>query len=156
MEINTIVKGVNQLLAGERHSYAELKLHLDQVVDDINAQLNAKFPAFSELDANATEYTLIPDRYIRSVILTGAAWYYYVTDEEGEMASAQYTFTYERNLFMMIRDYINLVPLEYRADLLYDEATDQYYYNDAKTLELNKDVQEGPRGVSIDASYIIP
>lgn len=156
MKTIDIVKGINQLLAGERHSMTELALHMDQAIDDINTRLGATFPSFSELGPTLADYDFFPDRYIRSVLMVGAAWYYFVTDEEGEVAAQQYTFMYEQNLFRMTRDYINLVPLEYRADLTYNVDTEQYDQNAATSLTIDDDVSNGPRGVNIDVSNIIP
>lgn len=156
MKLNDIVARINLLLAGERHTYLQLVDHLDSVIDDINSQLDSKFPAFSELEAGDVEYTAIPDRYIRSVICTGAAWYYFTTDEEGEVVAQQYMYNYERNLYMMIRDYITLVPLEYRNDVYLDEETGEYLYGPDRTLTLNEDLESGKRGVVVDASNIIP
>jgi len=156
MKLNDIVARVNTLLAGERHSYRDLVIHLDAAIDDINAQLNATFPAFSELPVGTDTYDFFPDRYIRTAVATGAAWYYFVTDEEGEMVSQQYTFNYERNLFVMVRDYLALVPMAYRADLAFDDLTGEYYYTPDVSLRLNDDMEKDRRGVVIDATYIIP
>ena len=76
MLIKDIVNLVNQKLAGELLSYSELRTYLDNVVDDINSQLNTCYPTFSELEST-TEYTAFPDRYIRSVVVPGATWYFY-------------------------------------------------------------------------------
>jgi len=115
MKILDIVAGVNELLAGERHSFAQLKRFLDRTIDDINAQLNSTFPVFSELDTSAEVYDLFPDRYIRTVVWPGAAWYYFTADEEGISTAPQYQMDYDRGLFMMTRDYFNQVPVEYQA-----------------------------------------
>ncbi|NLV87690.1 MAG: hypothetical protein GX025_10830, partial [Clostridiales bacterium] len=52
-----IQKRVNDLLAGETLSYFEMRPFLDQAIDDINQNLGAMFPAFSELPDEITEYT---------------------------------------------------------------------------------------------------
>lgn len=80
MQIQDIVSGVNAKLAGETLTFTEMRLFLDEVIDDINAALNANFPVFSTLAANAN-YNFFPDRYIRSVVIVGAASKFYVTDE---------------------------------------------------------------------------
>ena len=116
MKLTEITKRVNQLLAGETLSYQELKLHLDTVIDDINTDLTSKYPAFSELADGVDEYTLIPDRYIRSVICVGAAHYFYITDEEGGTAARTYQELYYTNRFSFVRDWIDKVPHDYERD----------------------------------------
>jgi hypothetical protein len=113
MTIKDIVSRVNQLLAGETLSYNQMKIHLDSVMDDINNDLSSIFPVFSDLAADATEYTLIPDMYIRSVVCYGAAYYFYMTDEEGGNPQPGYMATYMKNKFEMMRDWIQRVPAEY-------------------------------------------
>lgn len=116
MQLNKITELVNSALAGELLSYNELVPFLDKTVDDINTELNTKFPVFSELEQFSTEYTFIPDKYIRTVIIPGAAWYYYVMDEEGSNAALQYQTDYNRGMFFLIRDYLQQVPEEYQCD----------------------------------------
>jgi hypothetical protein len=113
MLITDIVNRVNQLLAGETLSYSQMKIHLDSVMDDINNDLSSEFPVFSELAEGATAYTLIPDKYIRSVVCYGAAYYFYMTDEEGANPQPGYMMTYTTNKFEMMRDWIQRVPAEY-------------------------------------------
>ena len=113
MLISKIVNGINAKLAGELLSLSELTVHIDTVIDEINAKLNAKFPVFADLAGDATEYTAIPDKFIRTVIIPGAAYYFYTTDEEGAMVAPEYKEAYYRNLFYMERDYVQLIPEEY-------------------------------------------
>lgn len=115
MLISKIIQGVNHKLAGEMLTKRELIPYLDQVIDDINTELNTIFPAFSELPEDALEYTCFPDRYIRNVVILGAAHYFYMTDEEGGLQDAGYYQEYKMHLFYMLRDYISLIPPEYRA-----------------------------------------
>ena len=88
MRINEIVSRTNEKLAGETLMYSQLEVFFDEVIDDINAKLNSKFPAFSEffdsskLNSNE-EYNCFPDKYIRTVVVVGAAYKFYCTDEEG-------------------------------------------------------------------------
>lgn len=116
MLIKEIVQRVNRLLAGETLSYDQLKIHLDSVVDDINNTLSSDFPVFSELASDATEYTHFPDRYIRSVVCYGAAYYFYMTDEEGGNPQPGYMSTYMTNKYAMCRDWISQVPVAYEQD----------------------------------------
>lgn len=143
MKLNSIVETFNTLLAGERHSYHQAKIYLDKAIDDINAQLNTTFPAFSELPEGKAEYDFFPDRYLRSVVCVGAAWYYFTTDEEGISTAPQYQMDYDRGLFYMVRDYFNLVPEEYQAVGL-------------RALVMANSVDEGESGVSVDGWSILP
>ena len=121
MLISQIVKLINQNLADELCSPAELLSYMDRVIDDINTRLNAKFPTVSEVIAAAGEttdpdYNVFPDKYIRSVVVTGAAYKYYVTDEEGNATAQQYGVDYQQNLFYMERDYSFSIPEVYQED----------------------------------------
>ena len=113
MKVLDIVAGVNAKLAGETLTYTQMRLFLDEVIDDINAALSADFPTFEGIPSNG-EYTAFPDRFIRSVIITGVAYKFYVTDEEGNQTAPQYQWDYQDRLFLMKRDYIELVPEEYQ------------------------------------------
>lgn len=130
MTIQKIVDAVNEKLGGELLTYEEMKIHLDAVIDDINAQLNSCFPAFSDFTLTDypdryPNYDFFPDKYIRSVVIVGAAYQFYTTDEEGISTATAYQYEYERNKFYMVRDYINLIPEEYQCDnqgFVYGEA----------------------------------
>lgn len=121
MRVSQIVKLINQTLADELCSLPELLNYMDRVVDDVNSRLNAKFPTVSEVIAMAgsttdPDYNVFPDKYIRSVLVTGAAYKYYVTDEEGNNTAQQYGVEYNQNLFYMERDYSFSIPEIYRED----------------------------------------
>ena len=121
MDVNTIVKRVNMLLAGEQLVYSRLEGFLDSTIDDINDKLNSKFPTFSELNsglefAGDSEYDFFPDKYIRSVVIPGAAYKFYIMDEEGIPTAEQFGYDYEKGLFMMMRDYMEQVPEEYQSE----------------------------------------
>lgn len=62
------------------------------------------------------DYNYFPDRYIREVVCKGAAYKFYIMDEEGIATAEQYGYDYEKALFVMQRDYIEQVPVEYQAD----------------------------------------
>lgn len=115
MFVQDIVAGVNAKLAGETLTYTEMRLFLDETIDDINAALCSSFPSFSKTAANA-DYNYFPDRYIRSVVIVGAAAKFYVTDEEGIETATQYARDYAQRLFLMKRDYSMQVPEEFQAD----------------------------------------
>ena len=106
MRISEIVKRTNEKLAGETLLYSQLQVYFDEVIDDINTKLNSKFPAFSEVfSANDLqqdlEYNYFPDKYIRTVVIIGAAYKFYCTDEEGIATAQQYAYDYNTNLFIM-------------------------------------------------------
>lgn len=120
MVLQNIVRFVNDKLAGEMLTRDELLVHLDSVVDDINTKLNSKFPSFSEFTSDRYEqypdYNFFPDKYIRSVVIPGVAHKVFVTDEEGIDTATSYGNEYYANLFYMERDYLVLVPEEFRED----------------------------------------
>lgn len=121
MNINTIVKNINKQLAGEMLRYDELEPFLDATIDDINARLSSKFPSFSEWVFNHElkydgDYNLFPDTYIRTVVIKGAAHKWYLADEEGENAGNAFGAEYQQGLFLMQRDYILRVPVQYQND----------------------------------------
>ena len=143
MPIKEIVSRINGKLAGELLNYSELKPYMDSVIDDINTQLNSKYPAFSELEVSATEYTAFPDRYIRQVVIPGAAWYYFVADEEGNPTALQYQADYQKNLWTMFRDMLYGVPPEYQVDTMQGSTTfAQEADGGAPGLEINNFVGE--------------
>lgn len=137
MKINSIVNLVNQSLAGERLSYAELIPYLNNVIDEINTTLNSNYPVF-ELDASGTtlsEYNFFPDRYIRTVLVTGAVWFFYTVDEEGAQAAPMFQLQYKQALFYMLRDWSYNIPEEYRAD--YNQGSIVSDFNMDRGLEVN-------------------
>jgi len=92
---------------------------MDSVIDDINAQLNSKFPTFSDViveeGVNNPDYQAIPDKYLRSVVVVGAAVKYYEADEEGNPSATSFVQDYRQQLFYMLRDFSFSIPYEYRA-----------------------------------------
>lgn len=147
----------NEKLAGEQFRYSEITSFLDLVIDEINADLSAKFPAFSifepnsypgykaELyttkDANGKEvinvaqrkavyenYDFFPDKYIRSVVIPGAAYKWFSMDEEGASTAPLYQAEYEKARFEMVRDYIDYVPYEFINDTI-GGIRDPFYYD---------------------------
>jgi len=137
MNLTLITDRVNKLLAGEILQYDELTLHLDSAIDDINHALNSLFPAFSEFTSanfidRYPDYNFFPEQYIRNVVCLGAAYYFYLTDEEGAKVAQKFEEKFRNNLFLMQRDYTNKVPVDY-------QATEQGYVeselNYAETLD---------------------
>ena len=114
MKIAVLIQSINTQLAGELLSISELKDFVDKAIDDINTRLNAKFPVLTDVILSGNdEYTAIPDKYIRTVVIPGAAFKYYTTDEEGAAVAPKYEEEYLRGLFYMERDYIMQIPDEY-------------------------------------------
>lgn len=118
MLITNIQRLFNDALAGETLSIRDMLPHLDAAIDSINTKLNAKYPVFSDIDYTAynAEYSYFPDKYIRTVVIPGAAWHYYVMDEEGLQTAPQYLADFETGKFYMQRDMLYAVPEEYQAD----------------------------------------
>ena len=131
MDLTKIVQKVNNKLAGEMLTYDMMKDYLDDVIDDINARLSTNFPVFSDFTLEAypdmyPDYAFFPDRYIRSVVTLGAAYKFFVVDEEGLPTAQQFSYEYQDALFIMERDYSDLIPEEFRLDLkasLYTSTT---------------------------------
>lgn len=107
MKLTDIRKLFNEALAGDTLTASEMLSHLDFAIDEINTVLNASFPPMSSLDTAdvSSEYTAFPDKYIRSVVIPGAAWHFYVQDEEGSVTAEQYQRSFNTNKFYMLRDY---------------------------------------------------
>jgi hypothetical protein len=123
MLYNNIINLISKHLADELVSESEMLSYMDRVIDDINTQMNTIFPTFTEfkelngdIDATMLDYNVIPDKYIRSVVIPGAAYKYYTTDEEGSYAAPKYEEDYRTNLFYMERDFSFSVPEQYRAN----------------------------------------
>lgn len=121
MTIDNIVKTINDNLAGELLTFNNLKPLLDEVIDDINAKLDSTYPTFSDFTyENYPEvypnYNFFPDRYIREVVCKGAAYKFYVVDEEGIPTAQQFQYNYTDQLFIMERDFLDKVPEEFQAD----------------------------------------
>lgn len=98
--------------------------YMDSVIDDINEDLQATFPTFSEwtqyctahpeLSLDANNYTAFPDSYIRKVVAPGAALKFYSNDEEGEQVASKFYIDYEKARANMVRDYLYLVPAHFQ------------------------------------------
>lgn len=136
MLIKNIIQRVNNKLAGERLQRDEMELYLDSVIDDINERLGSKFPVISEFNAtsypgrtNYDNYDLFPDQYIRSVLVSGAAFKFFNTDEEGADVAPAFKLEYESALFAMVRDYSDKVPLDFIDNDITGAITDPFYYD---------------------------
>lgn len=133
MNIDKLCSFINKnYIISENLRNIELYGYMDIVIDDINDRLQSNFPTFSEwkdfaIEYNATHseeedfvaldvdvYSVIPARYLRSVVAIGAALNFFTNDEEGEQISTKYYIQYEKNLFNMVRDFHNLVPVMFQ------------------------------------------
>ena len=141
MKITKIRQLVNAALAGEMLTFQELKPHLDYAIDAINSLLDTTFPVFSELESETDSYDYFPDKYIRQVVVPGAAWHFYVNDEEGVQTAIQYQLDFENGKFLMLRDYSQYVPEEFRAD------------TPAFVRDNPDNMTTGDRGLSINGDY---
>lgn len=135
MLIVQIQKLFNMALAGETLTIKEMIPHLDAAIDGINDKLNTCYPVFSDIDTTThdAEYNYFADKYIRTVVIPGAAWHYYVMDEEGLQTAPQYQADYETGKFMMLRDTLYNIPEEYQAEseagsIIGDETSDIFGY----------------------------
>lgn len=119
MLVTDVQKLFNNALAGDTLSINEMLPHLDAAIDGINDNMNTVFPVFSELPIGTPglEYNFFPDKYIRTVVIPGAAWHYYVMDEEGLQTAPQYQTDYEKGKFIMLRDMLYDIPEEYQAEV---------------------------------------
>ena len=149
---STVTQLFNEKLAGELFNYDEIVSYLDLVIDEINADLSSKFPTFSEFNsiqfpdykaelytkADGTidwklraevynNYDVFPEKYIRSVVIPGAAYKWFSVDEEGASTAPLFQQEYEKARFEMVRDYMDFVPLEYIQDNT-GAVTDHYYH----------------------------
>lgn len=115
MQCSVILKLFNDKLTGEMLSLTEAMPYLDNVIDEINDALNTIYPAFSEMPVGKTDYDYFPNKYIRSVVIPGAAWFYFVVDEEGINTAVQFKEDLARGLYSMVRDTLYNIPIEYQA-----------------------------------------
>lgn len=147
----------NTKLAGEMLRYDEIVPYLDDVINDINSTLDTTYPMFSEFNYKDfpgykkeyyttidpitgeevidiekrkevySNYDLFPDKYIKSVVITGGAYYWFTVDEEGTSVAPLFQQQYESNKFIMLRDYADKVPFRFMAHN--DGAVrDPFYY----------------------------
>lgn len=62
------------------------------------------------------EYTAIPDKYQRSVVIVGTAIKVYEADEEGNPSAVMFRQDYDQQLFYMLRDFSFRIPEKYQED----------------------------------------
>jgi len=136
MNIDKLCSFINKnYIISENLRNIELYGYMDIVIDDINDRLNATFPTISEWKEYVMEYNMVhasdenfvpleeavytafPARYLRSVVAVGAALNFFTNDEEGEQVGTKYYIQYEKNMFNMVRDFHDLVPMEFRNEL---------------------------------------
>jgi hypothetical protein len=125
MLISKLIQNINNQLEGELLTIHELCNVIDKAIDDINTRLNTCFPVLSDVlvitdpdtgnQFPATEYNAIPDNYIRTVVIPGAVFKFYINDEEGAAVAPKHEEEFLKGLFYMERDYISQVPEKYQA-----------------------------------------
>jgi len=149
MLISKLIQSINTQLDGELLGLPELCDIIDKAIDDINTRLNTRFPVLSDLImqrgetqavTSVAEYTAIPDKYIRTVVIPGAVFKFYINDEEGAAVAPKHEEEYLKGLFYMERDYIANVPEEYQAS----EMQGRMPYHNADPM--------GGGGLTIDSS----
>jgi len=113
MLIKDIIRLANKKLIDEQYSYAELEPYLDDAIDAINRELNSIYPAFSEAPG-ASDYNYFPARYIRTVVVPGAVYHRYLTDDGGVAEATGIYQQFMEGMFYMVRDYHAIVPTEYQ------------------------------------------
>lgn len=121
MQINDILLRTNSLLAGESLEWHEILALGDNVIDDINAKLNSRFPVLSDFTQENfpsfyPDYSFFPETYIRKVLIKGMAYNFYIMDEEGLQAAPMFGYDYQQALFEMLRDYLDQIPFEFRKE----------------------------------------
>lgn len=148
MLIARLIQSINTQLDGELLGVNDVCDIVDKAIDDINTRLNTRFPVLSDILAaqgnRATEYTAIPDRYIRTVVIPGAVHKFYIKDEEGAAVAPKHEEEYLKGLFYMERDYIALVPKEwqgfdtqgYLPDPMYDDDRNGGFSVDTSVFQL--------------------
>lgn len=145
-----IKKELNVLLNGELLPWRQLVGHLNYAIDEINTALNTCFPTISA-DSTANdlgqEYTAIPDKYIRSVVLPGAAHHYYMVDDEGTTSELDFARQFEAGKFYMLRDFSYNIPAEYRVQ---DNADGSF----AGSVESTYEDAHGLRGIESGAPRV--
>lgn len=126
MTLLEIRKALNSLLAGEMLTVAMMQQHVNFAIDEINTAMNTCFPSLDSTELT-DEYTAIPDRYIRSVVLPGAAHHYYMVDDEGTTPEVDFARQFEIGKFYMLRDYSCQVPAEYQNEDLNIGSVESMY-----------------------------
>lgn len=116
MKLVDIQHLMNEALAGEMLSFREMLPHLNYAIDEINTNLNTIYPEF-KIEEGPQEYNHFDDRYIRMVVIPGAAWHFYVADEEGMQTAPQYQIEFQKGLFFMLRDTVHNIPAQYKAHI---------------------------------------
>ena len=111
--------------------------------------MNTCFPVLSDVSDLTVEYTAIPDRYIRSCVLPGAAHHYYMVDDEGTTPEQDFARQFDQGKFYMLRDYSASVPSDYQVQ---DNEDGSF----AGTVESKYEDYKGMRGICIPDTYYAP
>lgn len=118
MKKSEIVIRVNKLIKDGLYTYNDMKIPLDDAIDRINQDLNAKYPEITSVlsdVADTADYNLFPEKYIRAVVIPYVVGYLLRSDEEEYREPYQAAMLdYEQGASIMFRDFFNLVPEEYQ------------------------------------------
>lgn len=120
MNVDKIMALITVKLADDYIPAEYLIPFMDEVIDEINSSLNSCYPSFTEfIGGDFTkiylDYNCIPDQYLRTVVVYGAATKWYSQDEEGIGTAVEYSKKYDEHKFFMLRDHSSQVPAAYRA-----------------------------------------
>ena len=144
-------KQLNTMLNGELIPWKRLIQHINYAIDEINTVMNTEFPVV-DYDSTAadmsTEYTAIPDKYIRSAVLPGAVHHYFMVDDEGTSPEIDFARQFEAGKFFMLRDYSASVPNEYKVQ---DNEDGSF----AGSVESTYEDSHGLRGIERDTRPVI-
>lgn len=162
--IDLVIKIQDNYIKSEHLHAEEMIGFMDSVIDDINDDLQAIYPIFSEYSSWATayndvhageegfvpldptNYTLFPDRYLRTVVAPGTAVKFYTNDEEGDQTSAKFFSDYMLAKIIMQRDYMDLVPT------IFQNTEGGFVTTSCNGFE---DYEASVEGIVIDNAYTI-
>ena len=126
MTHSDILKELNTTLAGEYLTWKQARPHLQWALDKLNDDLDTVFPDLGDTleytypdDEDGTTHTgydYIPDKYIRAVLINGAAHHFYMVDDEGMTSEVTFAQEMREGLFKALRDYSAYIPNKYFKD----------------------------------------
>ena len=113
-----MLKALNETLAGEYLVWSQARPHLQWALDKLNDKLDTCFPdltstaAGTYTDDEVEDYP-IPAKYIRAVLIPGAAHHFYLVDDEGTMSDMSFLQEMEEGMFKALRDFSPTIADEY-------------------------------------------
>lgn len=110
-----ISKSITKELVKEPEAYVNTKTtRLDPEFGLVHVETFISFNTDPKELLDPLDYTAIPDKYLRTLII-GVAYKYYIRDEEGEKVASEYWQNYQQALFEILRDYDQYVPDVFRS-----------------------------------------